>query len=89
MKCPNCEAKKLVRDTRDVRYTYRGKSTVLPQVTGDFCQACDESVLDALESRRTMSLMLAFNEQVDASIVDPGFFISVRKKLDLGCSQLT
>jgi HTH-type transcriptional regulator/antitoxin MqsA len=83
MKCPSCGAKKLVRDTRDVPYTYKGESTVLPQVTGDFCAACDESVLDAAESRRTMNLMLAFNKQVNASIVDPDFIASVRKKLDL------
>ncbi len=83
MKCPNCGAKKLVRDTRDVPYTYRGESTILPQVTGEFCAACDESVLDAAESRRTMNLMLAFNKQVNASIVDPDFIASVRKKLDL------
>jgi HTH-type transcriptional regulator / antitoxin MqsA len=73
----------MVRDTRDVPYIYKGESTVLPQVTGDFCTACDESVLDAAESRRTMSLMLAFNKQVNASIVDPDFIASVRKKLDL------
>jgi HTH-type transcriptional regulator / antitoxin MqsA len=83
MACLNCGAKKLIRDTRDVPYTYKGESTVLPQVTGDFCAACDESVLDAAESRRTMSLMLAFNKQVNASIVDPDFIASVRKKLDL------
>ena len=51
----NCRPKRLVRDTRDVPYTYKGESAVLPQVTGDFCAACDESVLDASESRRTMS----------------------------------
>jgi HTH-type transcriptional regulator / antitoxin MqsA len=83
MKCPNCGAKKLIRDTRDVPYIYKGESTVLPQVTGDFCAACDESVLDAAESRRTMTLMLVFNKQVNASIVDPDFIASVRKKLDL------
>jgi HTH-type transcriptional regulator/antitoxin MqsA len=87
MKCPNCGAKKLVRDTRDVPYTYKGESTVLPQVMGDFCAACDESVLDAAESRRTMNLMLAFNKQVNASIVDPDFIASVRKKLDLDQRQ--
>jgi HTH-type transcriptional regulator/antitoxin MqsA len=83
MKCPNCGAAKLVHDTRDLPYTYKGESTVIPQVTGDFCLACDESVLDAAESRRTMQLMLAFNKQINASIVDPGFITSVRKKLDL------
>ena len=30
-----------------------------------------------------MSLMWAFNKQVNASIVDPDFIASVRKKLDL------
>ena len=83
MKCPSCGAAKLVRDTRDVHYTYKGETTVLPQVTGDFCPACDESVLDAAESRRTMDLMLAFNKQINASIVDPEFIVSVRRKLDL------
>ena len=83
MKCPSCEAAMLVHDTRDVSYIYKGESTTLPQVVGDFCTACDEYILDALESRRTMNLMLAFNKQVNASIVDPEFIVSVRKKLDL------
>jgi len=83
MKCPSCGRANLVRDSRDLPYTYKGETTVLPQVTGDFCPACDESILDAVESRRTMNLMLAFNKQVNASIVDPEFIASVRKKLDL------
>ena len=72
-----------MRDTRDVHYTYKGETTVLPLVTGVFCPACDESVLDAAESRRTMDLMLAFNKQINASVVDPEFIVSVRRKLDL------
>jgi HTH-type transcriptional regulator / antitoxin MqsA len=83
MKCPNCGAAKLVHDTRDVPYTYKGVSTILPQVTGDFCPACDESILGASESRRTMELMSAFGKQINASFVDPDFIASVRKKLDL------
>ena len=83
MKCPSCGAAKLVHDTRDLPYTYKGESTVLPRVTGDFCPACDESILDAAESRRTMNLMREFTKQVNASIVDPAFIVSVRKKLDL------
>ena len=83
MKCPSCGASNLVHDTRDLPYTYKGETTILPQVRGDFCPACDESILDAEESRRTMSLMLEFNKQINASIVDPEFIASVRKKLDL------
>ncbi len=81
MKCPICGAAELVHDTRDISYTYKGDTTMLPQVVGDFCPACDESVLDAGESRRTMDLMLQFNKQVNAAIVDPLFIASVRKKL--------
>ena len=83
MKCPNCGAANLVHDTRDLPYPYKGETTILPQATGDFCPACGESVLDAAESRRTMNRMLEFNKQVNASIVDPEFIASVRKKLDL------
>lgn len=83
MKCPSCGIGELVHDTRDLPYTYKGETTTLPQVTGDFCTACDESILDAAESRRTMNLMLEFNKQVNAAIVDPGFIASVRKKLAL------
>ena len=83
MQCPICGAGKLVHDTRDMPYTYKGESTILPQVTGNFCTACDESILDAAESRRTMKLTLAFNKQINASIVDPDFIVGVRKKLDL------
>ena len=83
MKCPVCAAAKLVHDTRDMPYIYKGESTVIPTVTGDFCPACGEVVLDMGESARTSAAMLAFNKQVNASIVDPGFIASVRKKLAL------
>jgi len=83
MKCPSCAGAKLVHDTRDMPYTYKGESTLIPDVTGDFCPNCGEMILDAGESARTSSAMLAFNKQVNASIVDPGFIASVRKKLAL------
>jgi HTH-type transcriptional regulator / antitoxin MqsA len=83
MKCPNCAAAKLKHDTRDLPYIYKGESTVIPDVTGDFCSSCGEAVLDLGESVRTSVAMLAFNKQVNASIVDPSFIASVRKKLDL------
>lgn len=82
MRCPSCAAA-LVHDTRDLPYVYKGKSTAIAQVTGDFCPACGESVLDAAQSRRVMAHMQAFSKQVNASLVDPGFIASVRKKLDL------
>jgi HTH-type transcriptional regulator/antitoxin MqsA len=83
MKCPNCGAAELVRDTRDLPYTYKGETTTIPDVVGDHCPACGESVLDASESARVSTAMLAFNRQVNASIVDPAFITRVRKKLSL------
>ena len=83
MKCPSCASAELVHDTRDMPYIYKGESTVIPDVTGDFCPACGEAVLDLAESTRTSAAMLDFNKQVNASIVDPGFIASVRKKLAL------
>ncbi len=83
MKCPTCGATELVHDTRELPYTYKGETTTIPPVTGDFCPACGESVLDAAESARVSSLMMDFNKQVNASIVDPTFIAGVRKKLAL------
>jgi HTH-type transcriptional regulator/antitoxin MqsA len=83
MKCPLCGRAKLIHDTRDMPYTYKGETTVIPAVTGDFCPACDEAVLDMAESTRTSALMLAFNRQVNAATVDPEFIVRVRKKLAL------
>lgn len=83
MKCPVCGGADLIHDTRDLPYTYKGETTVIPMVTGDFCPACAESILGAVESDRVMREMRAFSKQVNAAIVDPGFILSVRKKLDL------
>jgi HTH-type transcriptional regulator/antitoxin MqsA len=83
MKCPNCGAAELVRDTRDMPYTYKGEETTIPAVTGDYCPACGKAVLDKGESVRTSELMLEFNKQVNAAIVDPAFIAGVRKKLHL------
>lgn len=87
MKCPSCATAELVRDTRDMPYTYKGETTSIPDVTGDYCPACGEAVLDLAESTRASAAMLEFNKQVNASIVDPAFIASVRKKLALDQQQ--
>ncbi|MDF3887097.1 type II toxin-antitoxin system MqsA family antitoxin [Cupriavidus basilensis] len=83
MKCPNCGGAELVDGVRDVPYVYRGESTEIPAVRGQFCPACGEAVLDPDESDRVSACMLAFNKQVNAAIVDPAFIVAVRKKLSL------
>ena len=87
MRCPSCAGAKLVRDTRDIAYTYKGETTTISAVCGDFCPACGESVLAAAEASRVSTAMLEFNKQVNASIVDPGFITRVRKKLALDQRQ--
>ena len=83
MKCPICGAAELIHDTRDLSYTYKGENMLIPAVTGDFCPACAESVLNASESDRVMREMREFSKQVNAAVVDPGFIARVRKKLGL------
>jgi HTH-type transcriptional regulator / antitoxin MqsA len=87
MKCPVCGAAELIHDTRDIPYTYKGETTAIPLVTGEFCPACAESILDASESNRVMREMQTFSKQVNATIVDPSYIVSVRKKLMLGQRQ--
>ncbi|MCL2340584.1 MAG: type II toxin-antitoxin system MqsA family antitoxin [Proteobacteria bacterium] len=87
MKCPVCGAAELIRDTRDLPYTYKGETTIIPAVTADFCPACDESITDMAETGRVMGEMHAFAKQVNAAIVDPGFITDVRKKLNLDQRQ--
>jgi len=83
MKCPSRAAAKLVHGTRKLPYSYKGESTTIPAVTGDFCPACGEVVLAAEESARVSATILAFNKQVNAAIIDPAFIVRVRRKLAL------
>ena len=83
MKCITCGKGSLKLATRDVPYIYKGRNTTLQSVTGQFCSHCDEYILDAAESKRTMDAMLAFHKSVNGIIVDPSFITSVRKKLAL------
>jgi len=82
MKCPMCGEAELIHDTRDISYSYKGKSVVLP-TTGDFCPACGESIHDAEDSDRVMRAMREFSRKVNAASVDPAFIAKVRKKLAL------
>ena len=83
MKCPTCCSAELARDTRPMPYRYKGESTTIAAVSGEYCPACGEAILDAAESRRTMKLMNEFNKHVNAASVDPAFITNVRKKLAL------
>lgn len=83
MKCPVCGAAELVSDTRDQTFTYKGECTVIPDVAGQFCPACDEALLDMEAARYFGEQANAFIKQVNAQIVDPAYIAAVRKKLAL------
>ncbi|MEY3670063.1 MAG: hypothetical protein RL258_1458 [Pseudomonadota bacterium] len=83
MKCPSCGAAELIYDNRDVPYVYKGEGTVIPEVSGDFCPACGEVVLNREQGDRYSDLIGAFQRQVNAAYVDPAYIVKVRKKLDL------
>lgn len=87
MKCPCCGAAKLLRETRDIPYSYKGETTTIPDVTGDFCPACDEVLLDREQGDRYSEWVGSFQRQVNAAYVDPNFIAKVRKKLDLDQRQ--
>ena len=67
MNCPVCSAAALVRETRDLQYSYMNASISITAVTGDFCPACGDAILGASESARVSAAMLAFNEHVNFS----------------------
>ncbi|SPA39109.1 putative transcriptional regulator, HTH cro/C1-type DNA-binding domain [Cupriavidus taiwanensis] len=82
MKCPECGGAELVAGRRDMPYTYRGETTVIPNVSGQWCPKCGEGVLPR-DSDWVSEAMLAFNRQVNAALVDPSYITEVRKKLRL------
>jgi HTH-type transcriptional regulator/antitoxin MqsA len=52
-------------------------------VTGDFCPACGEVVLNREHGDRYSELLAVHQRQVNAAYVDPSYIAKVRKKLDL------
>jgi HTH-type transcriptional regulator/antitoxin MqsA len=87
MKCPCCGAAELIHDTRDIPCTYKGEFTIIPEVTGAFCPACGEVVLNREHGDRYSELIGQFQRQVNAAFVDPAYITRVRKKLDLDQRQ--
>jgi HTH-type transcriptional regulator/antitoxin MqsA len=87
MKCPCCGAAELIHDTRDMPYVYKGETTTIQAVTGDFCPACAEVVLNREHGDRYSEAVGLFQRQLNAAYVDPSYIAKVRKKLDLDQRQ--
>ena len=62
MKCPCCGAAELINDTRDIPYSYKGETTAIPAITGDFCPACGETVLNREQGDRYSELVSLFQQ---------------------------
>lgn len=83
MKCPCCGAAELIHDIRDVLYSYKGETTTIPEVTGDYCPACGEIILAREQGDRYSESIGLFRREINSAYVDPKYIAKVRKKLDL------
>lgn len=87
MKCPVCGGAELKRETRDVVRDYKDQKTTIYGLTGDFCDACGEIILDADEGDKYARHLRSFKKVVNAEEVDPAFIAAVRKRLNLDQRQ--
>lgn len=87
MKCPSCGAAKLIHDTRDVSYVYKSETATIPAITGNFCPACGEVILNREHGDRYSELIGQFQREVNSAYVDPDYITLIRKKLDLDQRQ--
>jgi HTH-type transcriptional regulator/antitoxin MqsA len=87
MKCAACGASGLVHETRDVTYTYKGRTTLIPGVVADWCGHCGERSTDVAESKQVLGVMKAFQKSVNAEAVEPEFIVRVRENLHLNQQQ--
>lgn len=87
MKCLACGAASTVHETRDLPYTYKGQTTTIHGIEGDYCDVCGDAVFSREAGDRYGAAIQAFIKQVNASAGAPEFIRSVRKKLDLDQRQ--
>jgi HTH-type transcriptional regulator/antitoxin MqsA len=89
MKCPICGIGNLIVATRELPYSYKGKSTVIKAVKGKFCNnlKCREVVVDIDESARMSKEMLAFNKTVNRELTPIDLLANVRERFKLNQQQ--
>ena len=81
--CPTCGAASTVHETRDLPYTYKGQTTTIHGIEGDYCDACGDAVCTHEAGDRYGVAIQAFIRQVNANAGAPEFIRAVRKKLGL------
>ncbi|WP_258020018.1 type II toxin-antitoxin system MqsA family antitoxin [Pseudomonas sp. MAG002Y] len=62
-----CGQAELVHDTRDTPYSYKGHSTIIKDIKGEYCDACNDCILDNEDGIRLSKTMVAFKKQIDAA----------------------
>jgi YgiT-type zinc finger domain-containing protein len=68
MRCSMCGGGELVHDIRDIPFTYNGETTIIPQISGDYCPACGEAVLDLEDGDRYSDTVEQFYHAVRARL---------------------
>jgi HTH-type transcriptional regulator/antitoxin MqsA len=78
-RCPACGAGELVQETRNMPYVYKGRKTVLADISGRWCPSCGEVFLRNGEIDHYMAALNAFKKEVNATLVDAEYVAAVRK----------
>ncbi|MCA1246181.1 type II TA system antitoxin MqsA family protein [Massilia sp. MS-15] len=64
--CPNCGVSPLAHAIRDLQYTYKERSTTIPDLVVEHCAGCKEVLFAQGEQEHYGALIAAFRQQVDA-----------------------
>ncbi len=65
MQCIFCGQSEMRLESRSISYSYKGFELVIPDVCGEYCPECDESIHDENSSRYLSDAMLKFNGEVN------------------------
>jgi len=82
VRCPLCGKGTLVKEVRELAYTYRGKTTTIRQ-RGRYCAVCKEVIFATPESESYIKAVKAFRAQVNADLLSPSEVRRIRKRLGL------
>lgn len=89
MDCALCGKGQLVRDTRDIPYTYKGQKTVIKNIRGEYCNRCSHGYYGpGDDGQKVMDEAGRWQQDVDAILQEQAIFVAkTRQKLDLDQRQ--
>lgn len=83
--CPFCGEQAMAHMVRPMIYSYKGKKIELEQ-PGNYCQSCDESILQPKDLKATRAELASFKAHVD-NLLAPQEIRAIRKRLKLSQVQ--